>query len=133
MPTNEEEIARIEGAHQLGLVFVRSSILINGGAFVVLLGFMATSTDASLFTISLSGLKIALSCFLTGIVSVMASLVLSYTYTAPNFESRTRKWLDNKVIPANAVLSLISLAPSWQGRVIVTNLVSIPMTPNSPP
>ena len=109
MPTENEEIARIAGAHELGLAFVRSSILINGGAFVVLIGYMAASNKDSLITFSLAGLKFSLSSFLVGIVSVMAALVTSYAYTAPNFSSPSKHWLDTKIIPINVILCSISL------------------------
>ena len=109
MPTENEEIARISGAHELGLAFVRSSILINGGAFVVLIGYMATSTESSLIKFSLPGLKFAMTCFLIGVTSVMLALGISYVYTAPNSASPTKHWLDNKIIPTNAVLCMISL------------------------
>ena len=110
MPTENEEIARLSGAHELGLAFVRSSILINGGAFVVLLGYMATSSETSLVVFSLKGLKLSLSCFLVGIVAVMTALGASYLYTAPNHESTIKRWFDTKIIAVNVILCLISLS-----------------------
>lgn len=110
MPTENEEIARISGAHELGLAFVRSSILINGGAFVVLLGYMTASSKTSLVVVSLGGIKVAMSCFLVGIVSVLLALATSYLYTAPNLDSRLKRWFDAKIIPLNFVLCLVSLS-----------------------
>jgi len=126
MPTENEEIARISGAHELGLAFVRSSILINGGTFVVLIGYMATSTEVSLIKLSLGGLKFSLSCFLIVIVSVMSALGISYVYTAPNFESQAKHWLDNKMIPTNTMLCLISLAAFCAG------VISLILTSSEP-
>jgi hypothetical protein len=127
MPTENEEIARIQGAHELGLAFVRSSILINGGGFVVLLGYMAASTEASLITFSLVGLKLSLTCFLIGVATVMLALGLSYIYTAPNFLSPTKQWLDSKIIPINAVLCLMSLTAFCVGVVFLILTSSKPL------
>jgi hypothetical protein len=105
----QQDVERVKGAQELGLVFVRSIILLNGGAFAVLLAYMAGSSSASLVQFSLDGLQWAMVSFLAGIVLILTSLIISYVYTALNFLSPVRQWLDNKVIPANAILALLSL------------------------
>jgi hypothetical protein len=112
---DHEDIARIKGAHDLGLAFVRSIILLNGGAFAVLLAYMAGSSTESLVSFQLSGLQCAMSFFLTGIVSVLITLIVSYVYTALNFLSPMRQWLGNKIILLNAFFCLFSLASFVSG------------------
>ncbi|MFP4451308.1 MAG: hypothetical protein ACLFP0_10320 [Rhodosalinus sp.] len=107
---DNENIARIQGAHELGLAFVRAVVLLNGGAFTVLLAYMAGARMDSLVTFGLAGLKTAMYCFLSAIVLVLAALLVSYIYTALNFQSPLRQRLDTKIIPINAVLSFASLA-----------------------
>jgi len=106
----DPDIARIQGAHELGLAFVRSIILLNSGAFAVLLAYMASATSDALIIFEIGGLQTAMYSFLVGILSILLALIVSYFYTALNFESRVRAWLDNKVIPANVFLALISLS-----------------------
>ncbi len=106
---HDEDISRIQGAHELGLAFVRSCILLNGGAFAIVLGYMAGATETSLVKFSLFGLQIAMSCFLVSIFLTLFTLGLSYIYTALNFQSRFREWLDTKLIPTNAFCCLAAL------------------------
>ena|GEM_PF-3549086 len=127
METENEEIARISGAHELGLAFVRSSILLNGGAFVVLLGYMATATEEAQVVISLGGLKFALGFFLFGIVSVMTALGVSYVYTALNNLSPIKHSLDTKIIPLNAILCALSLGFFIAGVLILIFTTSAPV------
>ncbi|MFT6074928.1 MAG: hypothetical protein ACJAZ1_001851 [Yoonia sp.] len=107
--SGDEDIARIEGTHAIGLAFVRSCILLNGGAFAILLAYMASSTKQSLIKPSFTGLRLALSCFLGSIILVMSALLYSYVYKALNFESLARTWFDGKIIPLNANVCFLSL------------------------
>ena len=106
----DPELARIKGAHELGLAFVRSPILLNGGAFAVLLAYMAAAHADALVIFQIEGLKRAVYALPFGIVSVMLALVISYAYTALNFQSHFRAWLDTKVIPTNLVLAIAPLS-----------------------
>ena len=119
--STDEDIARIDGAHALGLAFVRSCILLNGGAFAILLAYMAGSTEQSLIKFTLFGLRLALSCFLASIILVLLALLLSYIYTALNFESPFRNWLDPKIIWFNALLCFLSLASFSTGVIALIN------------
>jgi hypothetical protein len=105
----DQDIARISGAHELGLVHVRSMILLNGGAFTVLLAYMASASTDAIIRFNADSVQKSIFLFLAGIVSIMLALLLSYMYTALNFKSGTRNWLDAKLIPANIILGVISL------------------------
>jgi hypothetical protein len=122
---DEENIARIGGAHELGLSFVRAVILLNGGAFTVLLAYMAGAKSDSLVTFNLTGLKTAMYCFLSAIVATLAALLVSYVYTALNRSSTARHWLDSKIIPINAFLSLASLVSFAYGAASLISTAEI--------
>jgi hypothetical protein len=124
MPT-DEDISRIQGAHELGLAFVRSVILLNGGAFAILMSYMAASDTNSLVGFSVVGLKMAMLCFLAGIVSVLMTLITSYLYTALNFQSPLRQWLDTKIIGSNVILCVLALLAFVFGVVTLVSTVEL--------
>ncbi len=109
METQDQQIARIQGAHELGLTLVRTLILLNSGSIVVLMTYIAGANDSSIVRFSIPSIKAAMTWFLIGIFSILLGLIVSYVYTALNTMSRLKKWLDTKLIGLNAFLALTSL------------------------
>ena len=110
METEDSEIARISGAHELGLAFIRALILLNSGSIVVLMTYISGADADSLVQFSVQSVKLAMTAFLIGIVAILIALIVSYVYTALNTVSRLKNWLDTRLIPLNALFAIMSLS-----------------------
>jgi uncharacterized membrane protein YidH (DUF202 family) len=117
--TKNERIERIKGAHELGLAFVKTLILINSGACVVLMTYMGNANNASAFGVPLPAVKWSLAAFLVGILSILSALGYSYFYTALHPSVKKKQSMDGLVIPFNTVCGLISLLAFVVGVIIL--------------
>lgn len=109
MLTESGEVSRLEQANILGLAFVRTIILLNGGGILALLTYLGNASSQTQVAISVSSIKCAMALFLTGIVSVLVGLMISYTYTASFPKNSYAQFWNRWIIPTNAALLLISL------------------------
>jgi hypothetical protein len=119
--TDEQEIARISGAHELGLVFFRTIILLNGGAFVVLMTYLGGAKSDAAFLVSLEAIRFAMKAFLVALGAMLLALLISYLYTAMNHAVKLKKFLDSALIPLNVILSVIAIAAFVCGVLTLLN------------
>lgn len=109
MPTEQSEISRLEQANALGLEYLRTVVLLNGGAILALLTFLGNSKVDASVQFTLRSVKTALLAFLVGIVAVLVGLIVSYTYTATPLEYRYHQFWNRWIVTLNAVLAIVSL------------------------
>ena len=110
MPSEDSEISRMERADTLGLAFLRTIILLNGGAILSVLTFMGNVQEHSAIVFELRSIQCAMWAFLAGIVSILIGLVVSYSYTATAPEYCWHKFWDSWIIPLNSILAVVSIA-----------------------
>jgi uncharacterized membrane protein YidH (DUF202 family) len=107
--TNEQEIARIGLANEIGLAYLKTLILLNSGSVVVLMTHMGTAKADAAFRFSLDAIKNSMLAFLFGMASILIAVIISYVYTSLNHQAKLKTWLDSWIIPFNASLGLFSL------------------------
>lgn len=105
----EIEKARLEAADRLGLAFARTVILLNGGAFVVLLAYLGSSSTESIFLIPLEGLRRAMYGFLSAILCMLVALFASYIRYAIPFDFKTGEWLGRNIVRINSTCAVLSI------------------------
>jgi len=109
MPFKDDESARIQAADQLGLAFVRTIILLNGGAIIALFTFVGNSTENSLIQFSVSSIKCSITAFLIGITTTLVGLVTSYVFYANPSETKIHKFFDEWVVAINGTFGITSV------------------------
>ena len=110
MPTEQSEISRQEQATTLGLEYLRTVVLLNGGAILALLTFLGNSKLDAAVQFTLGSVKTALLAFLVGIVAILIGSIISYTYTATAPEYSSRKFWNKWIITRNTLLAMASLS-----------------------
>jgi len=110
MASEQQEISRLEQANALGLQFLKTIILLNGGAILALLTFIGNSTANPAVQFDLANIKVAMWSFLAGISSMLVALLFSYSYTATAPEYGYHQFWDRHIIPVNSSLGFVSLA-----------------------
>ena len=109
MATEQSEISRLQQANTLGLEYLRTVVLLNGGAILALLTFMGNASDSAAIQFSLGSVQTAMLAFLFGIVVNLIALIVSYTFTATAPQQRYHQFWDRWIIALNAVMALTSL------------------------
>ena len=109
MTTENSEISRLEQANSLGLEYVRTIVLLNGGAILALLSFIGQSSTDAAIQFDLSSVKCAMWSFLLGIVSILFGLIISYSYTATAPGWSYKEFWDARIIKFNSFLGIASL------------------------
>jgi hypothetical protein len=107
---DEREISRFERSDALGLAFLRTMILLNGGAILALLTFLGSSSAQTELMIELYHVKKALLSFIAAIISVLLGLVISYSYTASAPETCYSQFWNNHIVKANTFLGVVTIA-----------------------
>ena len=110
MLSEQSEINRLQQANALGLEYLRTVVLLIGGAILALLTFMGNASQDAAIQFSIEAVKGSMIAFLVGIVAVLVALIVSYTYTATAPSEGYHKFWDGWIIPLNAVLAVVSLA-----------------------
>lgn len=110
MLEREAEIARLEQVNLLGLTYLSTVIILNGGAMLAVLSVIGSSTSESPISFDLASLKCAMTAFLVGIGTIMIALLVSYIFTANNAASGLTAFLNTKIVLINSLLALVSLA-----------------------
>ena len=110
MPNVQSEISRLDQAQALGLEYLRTTILLNGGAIFALLTFIGNATASAVIQFNLGNLKGSMWAFLVGIVSVLLGVIISYSYTATAPESYYSQFWNRHIVLLNTLLALISLS-----------------------
>ncbi|MGJ8618568.1 MAG: hypothetical protein ACSHWS_17125 [Sulfitobacter sp.] len=119
MPHSDAEISRLEQANLLGLTYLRTVVLLNGGAMIAVLTLVGNSTEKTAILFSLMSVKCSMVAFVLGIASILSALLVSYVFTANAPESKTSNFLNNYVVGINAFLGLLSLASFLAGSLIL--------------
>jgi len=109
MNKDSAEISRLEQANVLGLAYLRTIVLLNGGAILAVLTLAGNAREDTLFFFSLASIKAAMWAFLIGITSVLIALLFSYSYTASAPETGWRNFWDQWIIRFNSVLALAAI------------------------
>ena len=104
------EISRQERATSLGLAFLRSILLLNGGGILALLTFLGNASAQTMVTIPLGSIKWAMFCFLAAIASMMFGLLVSYAFTATTPESRFANFWNEHIVKFNFSLGFFALS-----------------------
>ncbi|MEM1074816.1 MAG: hypothetical protein AAF665_00055 [Pseudomonadota bacterium] len=98
---------------------MKTLILINSGACVVLMTYMGNASSSSAFAIPLFAVKWSLGAFLTGIISILAGLGFSYCYTALHPSVQAKQSMDGWVIPFNTACGAVALLAFLTGVVVL--------------
>ena len=107
--SDEEAKARFERAQAVGLATARAVMLLNSGAFVVILTYIASATTNAAIVFETLAIKRALVFFLLGIVLVLAALMLSYAHEGTEPERRFKQWTNRRIVECNIVLVCFSV------------------------
>ncbi|MEJ6479514.1 MAG: hypothetical protein QNL92_12635, partial [Octadecabacter sp.] len=109
MSNPSEEISRLERGTSLGLAYLRSILLLNGGGILAVLTFIGNASAQTNFIISLHAIRLGLSSFLIAITAMMLALLVSYSYTATAPESAYSNFWDKWIVTLNFMCGIISL------------------------
>lgn len=109
MSREPSEIARLEGANTLGLAFVKTVMLLNGGAMLAILSFIGNAQHNSPIILDVGYVKISMWLFLAGITSMLLALIFSYSYTASHPDTDWHQFWDKWIILLNFVCGLVSV------------------------
>ena len=109
METDTSQQQRFERANTLGITYLRTMVILNGGAILALLTFIGNASAQSTVIISVGSIQVSICLFLIGIVTMMVSLVTSYVHEAVAPGSRVKYFLSKTVITINALCGLASL------------------------
>jgi hypothetical protein len=104
------EISRQERATSLGLAFLRSILLLNGGGILALLTFLGNASAQTMVTIPLQSIKWAMFCFLVAISTMMLGLLVSYAFTATTPGSKFSEFWNYHIVTLNSILGAVSLS-----------------------
>jgi hypothetical protein len=115
MASESSEISRLEEANRLGLAYLRTLVLLNGGAILALLTFLGSASTSPIVQFDLASIKCAMWAFLVGISLMLFALLISYSYTATAPEQSWRKFWDDRIITLNSVLGLGALIAFFVG------------------
>jgi hypothetical protein len=109
MASESSEISRLEEANRLGLVYLRTLVLLNGGAILALLTFLGNASTSPIVEFDLGSIKSSMVAFLVGITSMLLALLISYSYTATAPEYSWHKFWNMWIIRLNSGLGLGAL------------------------
>lgn len=121
METDEDQHRRFDRTNTPGLAFLRTMVLLNGGAILALLIFMGNASTQTFVTLTVTSIQCSIKLFLIGITSIMIGLVVSYIHEALAVGSRLKKILGASVISVNTICSIISLGSFFFGVTAVIN------------
>jgi hypothetical protein len=119
METDASQHQRFERANTLGLAYLRTMILLNGGAILALLTFIGSASAQTFINVSVESIQNAMGLFLIGITTMMVGLIVSYIHEALAPGSRTKEILSNAVITLNGICSLCSLLSFVIGVLVI--------------
>ena len=109
MESGQSEDSRLEQSNTLGLEYLRTLVILNGGAILALLTFMGNASGDAAIQFSLSSVKCAMISFVLAIFIVLISLLISYSYTATAPGQPYKSFWDKWIIKTNCFLGFISL------------------------
>ncbi len=107
--TQQAEISRLEQTNALGLAYLRTMILLNGGGLLALLTYLGNASAQTAVSIPLTHIKFAMTCFLIGIVSIMVTLLVSYSFTATNPQTSYSQFWNRWIVLFNGGMALVCL------------------------
>ncbi len=110
MSGESHELSRQDRANALGLAFLRSILLLNGGGILALLTFLGNASAQTVVTIPLATIKVAMVCFLVAIAAMMLGLLISYSFTAMPPETKFAKFWDRHIVRLNFYMGVVSWA-----------------------
>jgi len=112
--------AGIQSTREVGFIALKTLIMLNSGAFVVLLTFIGNTAAQSQFIVPLENLKFSMYCFLVGLAAVFTSIVQTYV------SSRAASpYIDDDARPEWR-LALISVAfPAVSFAAFITGVMSV--------
>jgi hypothetical protein len=109
MQDSAGEISRFDRANSLGLAYLRSTLLLNGGGIIALLTFLGNASAQTAISIPLMTIKIAMSFFLLAISSMMLGLLISYSYTASAPDTDYSEFWNRHIIKLNSICGAVAL------------------------
>lgn len=110
MSSENHELSRQDRANALGLAFLSSILLLNGGGILALLTFLGNASAQTVVTIPLATIKVAMVCFLVAIAAMMLGLLISYSFTAMPPETKFAKFWDRHIVRLNFYMGVVSWA-----------------------
>ncbi|WP_299726385.1 hypothetical protein [uncultured Tateyamaria sp.] len=116
---DESEISRLERADALGMSFVRTMIVLHGGALLALMTFLGNASAQTSITVKICVIKQAMTSFVVGICSILIALLISYTYTAAHPDTAWHRYWDRWVISVNAGMAIICIGSLIIGLVLL--------------
>ena len=119
--------SNVQVVRELGLLAVKTLITLNSGAFVVLLTFVGNAAAQSAFIVPIEPLRLAMFCFLVGIIS--AFLVIAFAYVnnmLMNPFDDSKGVGDGKAVLVYLLLSGFSLTAFTFGVYSVVSAVNVP-------
>jgi hypothetical protein len=125
MPDKDFEIARLEASDRLGMMFARTIILLNGGAFVVLLAYLGGASEESQFSLSISGITRALYAFLLALAAMLIALLISYVRYAVPPQFSLGAWLSAKIVHVNFSMACVAVFGFVYGVIVLINSASL--------
>lgn len=100
----------MEASDQMGLAFARAILLVNGGAFVLLMAHLGSSSADPLLQIGLTSIRRAMAGFLVGVASILAAFLVSHArYSFPS-DTRPSIWLGEHIVLNNLILDINSIS-----------------------
>ncbi|TFL19220.1 hypothetical protein [Jannaschia formosa] len=114
-------------ANELGLAFARTIVLLNGGAFAILLAYLGSASSTSAFVVSIDGLQRALSSFLLALLLMLAAILYSYVRYALPPEMGTARYLENSVVGVNAVCGIGAVICFAYGVIVLIGSTGVSM------
>lgn len=100
---------RIDRADQLGLAFVKTLILLNGGAIIAVLTCLGNASTQTVVGIEVPSIVWAIALFLVSILLSLAALGVSYTFYGVNEDHPYHRFWNNWIVPFNTVAMLAAL------------------------
>lgn len=119
-------IARLQAADQLGVTYVKTLVTINAGAILAVVTFIAGAKKKSLFTSEVWSLQYAMASFMTGIVTILCALIISYFFYAHPPESKTHQFFNRHIVIVNGFMAVIALACFVGGvSILLLNIILV--------
>jgi hypothetical protein len=106
---DQSEISRLEQSNVLGLEFLRTMILLNGGAILATLSIVGNVSATSAIQFEITYVRSALWSFLAAIATVLVALLVSYSFIATNPESGYHRFWNEHIVLWNSFLALVSI------------------------
>ena len=119
--------SNVQIVRELGLLAVKTLITLNSGAFVVLLTFVGNAAAQSAFVVPIEPLKLAMFCFLAGIISAFFVIAFAYVNNMLMNPFDDSKGVgDGKAVLVYLLLSGFSLVAFTFGVYSVVSAVNTP-------